>query len=241
MSHLVSIFTLSLFVFSISHVPIAFGKNLAYPNNAISTDIIKVKNKASYCDVKPKRFPSKKPAVMAKGAAIYKGPSRICGGLGRTKSATRINVIGTRARWYYIEAISTSGKTIRGWAKASTVFFEKSAKTAPPQAKKTPVYPKDMVVEVQQLLMSKGYDLGKIDGVFGPATKSALIAFQRDAGVKASGKMDLDTLVLLKSKAYQPSTSPPDVKSNQSMFPKTAAWVEVDPDTGKTRTVTDSR
>jgi peptidoglycan hydrolase-like protein with peptidoglycan-binding domain len=43
------------------------------------------------------------------------------------------------------------------------------------------------VLDLQQALVDRGYDLGAIDGVFGPATDQAVRAFQRDAGLEESG------------------------------------------------------
>ena len=43
------------------------------------------------------------------------------------------------------------------------------------------------VKSIQRVLKSKGYDTGSIDGIFGTGTKNAVVAFQRDAGLKADG------------------------------------------------------
>ncbi len=43
------------------------------------------------------------------------------------------------------------------------------------------------VRELQRLLNSKGYDVGKVDGVFGSKVKEMLIKFQGDNGLKADG------------------------------------------------------
>ena len=44
------------------------------------------------------------------------------------------------------------------------------------------------VKNVQQLLTSHGFDCGGIDGKFGPATRAALIAFQRAARISPDGE-----------------------------------------------------
>ena len=41
--------------------------------------------------------------------------------------------------------------------------------------------------EVQQALVAAGQTPGKVDGVFGPQTSHALIAFQQSAGIPADG------------------------------------------------------
>ena len=48
----------------------------------------------------------------------------------------------------------------------------------------------DGVRRVQTLLRQKGFEAGKIDGVPGPITKAAVVAFQAKYGMKASGEMD---------------------------------------------------
>ena len=47
----------------------------------------------------------------------------------------------------------------------------------------------DAVKELQEILMAKGYDLGKwgADGIFGKQTLKAVKAFQKDCGIKVDG------------------------------------------------------
>ena len=53
------------------------------------------------------------------------------------------------------------------------------------------------VREAQQALQQKGYDVGPIDGVMGPKTSAALREFQQAQGLKASGRLDQQTLAAL--------------------------------------------
>lgn len=53
------------------------------------------------------------------------------------------------------------------------------------------------VRSIQQVLKDKGYYTGNIDGIFGTATKNAVIAFQRDNGLKVDGIAGKETLVAL--------------------------------------------
>ncbi|NPV71308.1 MAG: glycoside hydrolase [Firmicutes bacterium] len=54
------------------------------------------------------------------------------------------------------------------------------------------------VVTLQRLLSEKGYYSGRADGVFGPGTKASVLAFQRDAGLRADGIAGPATLQALR-------------------------------------------
>jgi localization factor PodJL len=54
-----------------------------------------------------------------------------------------------------------------------------------------------MVREVQMKLNQKGFDVGGPDGVMGPRTKDALMQFQRQQGLAASGEIDNETMAAL--------------------------------------------
>ena len=47
--------------------------------------------------------------------------------------------------------------------------------------------------DVQQRLLELGYDPGPVDGMAGPATRAALGAFQKDRGLRPTGRMDSPT------------------------------------------------
>jgi peptidoglycan hydrolase-like protein with peptidoglycan-binding domain len=53
------------------------------------------------------------------------------------------------------------------------------------------------VKAVQQALKDKGHDPGAIDGKMGPKTQSALREFQSKEGLKASGRLDAETMAKL--------------------------------------------
>jgi peptidoglycan hydrolase-like protein with peptidoglycan-binding domain len=48
--------------------------------------------------------------------------------------------------------------------------------------------------EVQQVLIDRGFFHGRVDGVFGPETREALISFQRKEGFEATGSVDTRTV-----------------------------------------------
>ena len=54
--------------------------------------------------------------------------------------------------------------------------------------------PGDVIANVQQALQQQGYYQGELDGSFGPLTRQALLAYQRDNGLPVTGEIDQDTL-----------------------------------------------
>lgn len=57
----------------------------------------------------------------------------------------------------------------------------------------------DAVASVQEMLLSKGYDCGKADGIFGGGTQDAVIDFQDDFALSRDGKVGAITLAKLES------------------------------------------
>jgi hypothetical protein len=55
--------------------------------------------------------------------------------------------------------------------------------------------------EVQMALVREGFDVGEVDGVMGPRTTEALIAFQRRHGFQATGHIDEQTFAALRVNA----------------------------------------
>jgi N-acetylmuramoyl-L-alanine amidase len=55
----------------------------------------------------------------------------------------------------------------------------------------------DDVAELQRRLCALGFDAGRVDGIFGPATELALREFQRNAGLTTDGVCGRDTLAAL--------------------------------------------
>ncbi|MEQ9673742.1 MAG: peptidoglycan-binding domain-containing protein, partial [Roseovarius indicus] len=52
--------------------------------------------------------------------------------------------------------------------------------------------------ELQRQLKNRGLGIEKIDGLIGPNTRSAIVAFQRSAGMKADGNPSQEVLRRLK-------------------------------------------
>ena len=69
-------------------------------------------------------------------------------------------------------------------------------------------YGKD-VANMQMRLKAAGYLLGNADGIFGPKTKAAVIALQKDYGLKQDGKVGPQTWAIVKT--LNVSNAEPDV------------------------------
>ncbi len=53
------------------------------------------------------------------------------------------------------------------------------------------------IEELQQALNDKGFDVGKVDGKWGPETQAALRNFQQKQGMTSSGELDTNTVQAL--------------------------------------------
>lgn len=62
---------------------------------------------------------------------------------------------------------------------------------------RTPMIRGDDVVDLQCRLDALGYDAGRTDGIFGPQTEAALVAFQRDAGIAVDRICGPETIAAL--------------------------------------------
>lgn len=63
------------------------------------------------------------------------------------------------------------------------------------------------VSELQKWLNNKGFNAGSVDGSFGPKTRSALISYQRSAGISADGIAGNQTFGKMKLKSSGSSSS----------------------------------
>ena len=66
----------------------------------------------------------------------------------------------------------------------------------------------DDVAELQSVLARIGFDSGRVDGIFGPATKRALEDFQHNCGLYVDGVSGPDTVRVLHVVARQSGTGP---------------------------------
>lgn len=80
----------------------------------------------------------------------------------------------------------------RGLAPETSGIFDGTPfEVAPPDAQRR------AIVGAQVLLMRQGYYRNGVDGVFGPGTEFALRAYQSDAGLAETGRLDMETLASL--------------------------------------------
>jgi peptidoglycan hydrolase-like protein with peptidoglycan-binding domain len=56
-----------------------------------------------------------------------------------------------------------------------------------------------MVIEMQELLLARGFDLGSPDGMVGPATRAAIRAYQRSLNLPPDGFPTTELLERLRS------------------------------------------
>ena len=71
----------------------------------------------------------------------------------------------------------------------------------------------DDVIALQQKLKDKGFSPGVVDGVFGPGTEAAVLAFQHSEGLLADGIVGPQTAAMLGSSAAElpPEPGMPDI------------------------------
>ncbi|MBF0304115.1 MAG: peptidoglycan-binding protein [Alphaproteobacteria bacterium] len=60
-----------------------------------------------------------------------------------------------------------------------------------------PAVAPDLIRSVQTQLQQQGYQVGQVDGIYGPQTQAALRQYQQDQGYEASGRLDQQTVLAL--------------------------------------------
>lgn len=63
--------------------------------------------------------------------------------------------------------------------------------------RRNPMLRGEDVADLQRRLSALGFDIGKVDGIFGPDTERAVLEFQRNSGLTADGICGPDTLTML--------------------------------------------
>ncbi len=67
-----------------------------------------------------------------------------------------------------------------------------------------------VVRHVQSQLKEMGYDVGPVDGIYGPQTREALIAFQQDEGFDATGEIDRNVVAVMRLDTLPQTAGIPD-------------------------------
>ncbi len=76
------------------------------------------------------------------------------------------------------------------------------------------------VEDVQRKLASLGYDIGGVvDGLFGPTTRRAVLAFQDENGLKPTGDVDAETKAALEKALKEKAGDAPDVQTKPEPIP----------------------
>ena len=97
---------------------------------------------------------------------------------------------------------------------ACSPMYGQSSSTAPAASRELSP---GMVRQVQTTLQQQNFYRGNIDGVWGPATQTAVQSFQQARGLRASGELNSETLTALNAPANagapstqeQPNAPPP--------------------------------
>ena len=74
---------------------------------------------------------------------------------------------------------------------------------------RSPMLRGDDVAELQRLLGRFGFDAGRVDGIYGPDSASALAEFQRNVGLDGDGICGFDTLRALRRLRPRPDATAP--------------------------------
>jgi peptidoglycan hydrolase-like protein with peptidoglycan-binding domain len=72
-----------------------------------------------------------------------------------------------------------------------------SSTASPTAAAEQTALAPDFIRDIQRRLAQRGYQIGPVDGVFGPSTQTALRSFQKDVNLPANGQIDSQTLAVL--------------------------------------------
>jgi peptidoglycan hydrolase-like protein with peptidoglycan-binding domain len=94
----------------------------------------------------------------------------------------------------------SSGKTVRDKVEGASDALAREHKNAD----------RDPVKGAQRALKERGYDIGEPDGKLGAKTHAAVRAFQKDEGLKVTGRLDPETMKRLRAgkQESRPSASP---------------------------------
>lgn len=70
------------------------------------------------------------------------------------------------------------------------------------------------VKSLQQILQGQGYNVGPVDGIYGPQTQAAVQAFQKTKGLLPDGIVGPQTWQALQPKPVVPAVLPPPIAAS---------------------------
>ncbi|MCR6632484.1 MAG: peptidoglycan-binding protein [Magnetospirillum sp.] len=80
--------------------------------------------------------------------------------------------------------------------------------------------------QVQQQLQQQGYDVGQVDGIWGARSRQALMNFQRDQNLQASGRPDQQTMAALGiDQSAQQAQTPEGGRSQDQQQQQGRGWM----------------
>lgn len=82
-----------------------------------------------------------------------------------------------------------------------------------------PITQSEVVVYVQQALSNRGYDVGKIDGIYGSSTRYAVKTLQRDFSLQDDGIVGVQVMAVLDDPSYGPGTNATTYVRNDNAAP----------------------
>lgn len=151
------------------------------------------------------------------------------------KRGAEVEVISTSGSWYKIKADGVTGYAAKQYIKKASSAKPSSSSASSSSGSESlgtcSAGDKGGTVKaVQKKLKSLGYYTGKVDGDYGNGTKKAVIAFQKDNGLKQTGNVNSATLKKLKSGGSSSSNNSSSSKEGDPCGPgdKGAAvrWVQ---------------
>lgn len=83
------------------------------------------------------------------------------------------------------------------------------------------------VTEAQKILQGQGYNVGPIDGNFGPQTRAAVIAFQKTKGLTPDGIIGPDTWAALRGQFRDLPVAPLPPPPEQQVKPAPSLWLSM--------------
>ncbi len=116
------------------------------------------------------------------------------------KEGATVNVLSRSGNWYKISYDGRTGYVAKNYLKIGSSSKKTTPKSTESSDGTCSVGDKGEAVKiVQKKLKSLGYYTGSIDGDYGNGTKKAVLAFQKNNGLKQTGNVNSATLKKLKS------------------------------------------